>query len=139
MVKADESDPRMARVSAQEPSLGRVPSFGRSISPNFLKDTQTALASAIMDRQTAIVHALSNKHKHKKVLNRHTHEMSEQVTYVTKVPGHFDDDEMSVSGCEEIKVEESGSDELKFTPCRFRIYIPFILFSLKQICPGTKA
>ena len=103
MVKADESDTRTPRLGAQEPSLGRVPSFGRSMSPTFLKDMQTALASAIMDRQTAIVHALSNKHKHKKVLNRHTHEMSEQVTYVTKVPGHFEDDETSVTGCEEIK------------------------------------
>ena len=112
-----ESDVCSPRIGPQETTtLGRVPSFGRSVSPSFLKDTQNALANAILDRQTAIVHAISYKHKHKKELNRHCHEMSEQVNYVIKVPGS-EDESQSVAGCEEIKVETSN--ERSFTPCRF--------------------
>ena len=73
--------------------------------PSFLKEMQDAIANAILDRQTAIVHAISNKHKHKKALNRHCHEMSEQINCVTKV--RFDDGEdTSASGCEPVKKEE---------------------------------
>jgi hypothetical protein len=106
-------------------ALGRVPSLGRSSSPSFLKDTQAALANAILDRQTAIVHALSHKHKEKKALNRHCHEMSNQVHHVTKVPGYFDEEE-PVSGCEEIKIETVI--ELDFTPCRSRTPPPMLSF-----------
>ncbi len=111
-------------------SLGRVPSIGRSSSPSFLKDTQAALANAILDRQTAIVHALSHKHKEKKALNRHCHEMSNQVHHVTKVPGYFDEEE-TVIGCEEIKIE--NVQELTFTPCRFRISAQSIFCLLIEV------
>jgi hypothetical protein len=102
----------------EQQAFGRVPSIGRSSSPSFLKDTQAALANAILDRQTAIVHALSHKHKEKKALNRHCHEMSNQVHHVIQVPGHFDE-QMGITGCEEIKIETV--QELNFIPCRLRI------------------
>lgn len=139
---AESISPRLApRDMSRTPSLKRVPSNGRSTSPSFLRDTQTALTNAILDRQTAIVHALSNKHKHKKELNRHTHEMSEQVHHVTLVPGYIDEEEDAggIVGCEEIKVETV--QELKFTPCRWvSISCKFRskMISIKE-STGTKA